>query len=59
MMKVKDLVHLKTDRPGQELVGRVVAVNPRDRRVTVMWDGVVITDEKSEDLMLWDPAHQN
>ena len=52
-MKVQDLVYRKTDRDGEEVVGRVVAVNARNRRVTVMWEGSKLTEEKSADLVLW------
>lgn len=52
-MKVQDLVYRKTDRDGEEVVGRVVAVNARNRRVTVMWEGAKLTEEKSADLVLW------
>ena len=58
-MKVRDVVHLKTDRPGQEALGRVVAVNTRARRLTIMWENAKITEEPSENIMLWDPAYQN
>jgi hypothetical protein len=52
-MKVQDLVYRKTDREGEEVIGRVVAVNARARRVTVMWEGAKLTEEPSADLVLW------
>tara|TARA_B100001287_G_scaffold155456_1_gene130761 strand:+ start:191 stop:367 length:177 start_codon:yes stop_codon:yes gene_type:complete len=58
-VKVRDIVHLKTDRPGQEVLGKVMAVNIRAKRVTVQWEGMKLTEHKSEDLMLFDAAYQN
>lgn len=58
-MKVREIVHLKTDRPGQEMLGRVVAVNTRGRRVTVHWDTQKITEHESKDLMVYDPYYEN
>lgn len=58
-MKVQDIVHMKTDKPGREILGRVVAVNSRAHRVTIMWETAKITEEPSTNLMLWVPDHQN
>jgi hypothetical protein len=58
-MKVHDIVHFKTDKPGREVLGRVIAVNGRAHRVTVKWETAKMTEEPSENLMLWDPQHEN
>ena len=59
-MKVHDIVHFKTDKPGREVLGRVIAVNARAHRVTVTWETNKMTEELSKNLMLWEPPeHEN
>jgi len=58
-MKVHDVVHLRTDRPGREVLGKVIAVNGRARRVMVKWETAKMTEELSADLMLWNPQYEN